>query len=138
MIVRRRFNSFEDALGAGFKIEMGNGEYGREVNSEADVLADLNEKILDSARRPAKTPPIHVTLDELRNIVRERLTMKIPTPTPSAHSIRKAAKDGADRGSLFIERPQSDSVIVTVRSPGMLTESRIVVPYSEWLKLRDV
>lgn len=34
MIERKQFNTYEDAIAAGFKIDMGNSEYGRQI---ADV-----------------------------------------------------------------------------------------------------
>lgn len=61
--------------------------------------------------------------------------MQFPASTPHVIANRKAAKDPDDKGSLYIERPDADRVIVTARSPGAYVESKVSVPWDIWLKI---
>lgn len=60
-----------------------------------------------------------------------------PNETPHVMANKKVVRESGDydEGSLFIERPDADRVIVTVRSPRQTGESSISLSLEDFRKL---
>lgn len=53
------------------------------------------------------------------------LMAHFPNETPHVIANRKAARDQDDKGSLYLERPDANRIIVTARAPGAFVESKV-------------
>jgi len=58
----------------------------------------------------------------------QRNMAQFPAEQPRVIANLNASRDPDDKGACYVERPDQDRVIVTVRSPGEKDESSVSIP----------